>query len=309
DKTGTLTTGMLSVQNVVASEESFTTAQVVRLAASVEIQSEHPIARAIVDAARLHSPDVDQADAFEALPGIGAKAEVGGHTVQVVRPGYLREHDLPWPVVLKNREADEKGKTVAVVLQDNAVVGAILLSDTVRLESRQAIAALRAMSIKTVMLTGDSKTSASAVATELGLDEVVAEVMPGDKAARVRDIQDEGLVVAMVGDGINDAPALAQAYIGIAIGTGTDIAIETADVILVRDDPRDVVTLILVARKTYRKMIENLVWALAYNVVAIPLAAGVLAGAGFVMNPAVGAVLMSLSTVIVAANAQSLRGS
>jgi len=309
DKTGALTTGMLSVQNVVASEESFTTAQVLRLAASVEIQSEHPIARAIVDAARLHSPDVDQADAFEALPGIGAKAEVGGHTVQVVRPGYLREHDLPWPVVLKNREADEKGKTVAVVLQDNAVVGAILLSDTVRLESRQAIAALRAMSIKTVMLTGDSKTSASAVATELGLDEVVAEVMPGDKAARVRDIQDEGLVVAMVGDGINDAPALAQAYIGIAIGTGTDIAIETADVILVRDDPRDVVTLILVARKTYRKMIENLVWALAYNVVAIPLAAGVLAGAGFVMNPAVGAVLMSLSTVIVAANAQSLRGS
>lgn len=309
DKTGTLTTGILSVQNVIAAHGFSAPAQVLRLAASVEIQSEHPIARAIVNAARLQSPDLEQAEAFEALPGIGARAEVGGHVVAVVRPGYLSEHGLAWPAELKGREVDEEGKTVVVVLQDDTVLGAILLSDMVRPESREAIAALHAMKIKTAMLTGDSSASASVVAADLGLDEVVAEVMPGNKAARVRDIQDEGLVVAMVGDGINDAPALAQADVGVAIGTGTDIAIETADVILVRDDPRDVVTLILVARKTYRKMVQNLVWALAYNVVAIPLAAGVLAGAGFVMNPAVGAVLMSLSTVIVAANAQSLKGS
>ncbi len=309
DKTGTLTIGMLHVENVVAGEQSQTPAQVLHLAASVEIQSEHPIARAIVGAARLQSLDLEQAEAFEALPGTGARAEVGGHMVAVVRPGYLREHGLLWPAALKGHEADNQGKTVVVVLEDNVVAGVILLSDLVRPESHEAIASLHAMNIKTVMLTGDSRASASAIATNLGLDEVVAEVMPGDKAARVRDVQDQGLVVAMVGDGINDAPALAQADVGVAIGTGTDIAIEAADVILVRDDPRDVVTLILFARKTYRKMVQNLVWALAYNVVAIPLAAGVLAGAGFVMSPALGAVLMSLSTVIVAANAQSLKGS
>jgi Cu2+-exporting ATPase len=203
----------------------------------------------------------------------------------------------------------EAGKTVVFVVADDALAGAIALADVIRPESRQAIEDLRAMGVRCMMLTGDHQRVAAWVAQQLGLDEVFAEVLPEQKAAKVREVQSRGLRVAMVGDGVNDAPALATADVGIAIGTGTDVAAETADVVLVRSDPRDVVAIIDLARATYRKMLQNLAWATGYNLIAIPLAAGVLAGAGVLLSPAAGAVLMSASTVIVAVNARLLRTS
>jgi Cu2+-exporting ATPase len=306
DKTGTLTTGLFGVTDVVPLTDTSTAEGLLSLAGAVEAQSEHPIALGIVHSAQERSITLPQITQFLALPGVGAQATVDGRNVMIVRPSYLLEHGLAGSSA-EIEMLTLQAKTVVYVLVDGVVQGAVALADTIRPESREAVAALHQMGIQSFMLTGDSRAAAEWVAKDLGLDDFFAEVLPHEKAAKIKEVQQRGLIVAMVGDGVNDAPALAQADIGIAIGAGTDVAIETADVILVRDDPRDVVAVVRLSRATYRKMLQNLAWATGYNVIAIPLAAGVLAGIGFVMSPAVGAVLMSLSTIIVAINARLLK--
>jgi len=306
DKTGTLTTGTFGVTDVLPLREGVSPEDVLRLSAAAEASSEHSIAVGILRSAHERGVVVPQVTEFLALPGVGIQATVEGHRVMVVRPGYVTEHRLIAPSSQVDALAAQ-AKTVVYVVEDDDVQGAVALADTIRPESREAVAALHAMGIKSIMLTGDARAAAAWVARDLGLDDFFAEVLPHEKADRIQEVQLRGLTVAMVGDGVNDAPALAQADVGIAIGAGTDVAIETADVILVRNDPRDVVAVVQLARATYRKMLQNLAWATGYNVIAIPLAAGVLASAGFVMSPAVGAVLMSLSTVIVAVNARLLK--
>ncbi|HXG04050.1 MAG TPA: heavy metal translocating P-type ATPase [Candidatus Binatia bacterium] len=306
DKTGTLTEGRFGVTDVIPLDGAGEADDILRLAASLESQSEHPIAAGVVRGARARGLAFPAPRDFRAIPGRGAEAVVDGRAVQVVSPGYLRERGLAVddPRV---REVAEQGKTVVYVLVDDRVWGAIALADVIRPESREALAALRRLGLQVMMLTGDARAVARWVARELGLDDVFAEVLPHAKAEKVREVRARGLRVAMVGDGVNDAPALVEADVGIAIGAGTDVAIESADIVLVRSDPRDVVTVVRLARATYRKMVQNLWWAAGYNVVAIPLAAGVLSGAGVVLTPALGALLMSLSTVIVAINARLLR--
>jgi Cu2+-exporting ATPase len=302
DKTGTLTEGRFGVTNVLSFNTAWDELEILRLAAGIEAHSEHPIAKGVV----AHVKNAPAVSGFKAIPGKGAEGVVEGHQVQVVSPGYLREHQLD---VDDPRFAalSAEGKTVVFVLIDGTLAGAIALADIVRPESQVAIARLKAMGIRSIMLTGDNRQVAEWVAGQIGLDEVIAEVLPQQKAAKIKEIQSRGLVVAMTGDGVNDAPALAQADVGIAVGAGTDVAIETADVVLVRSDPRDVVAIIRLAKATYRKMVQNLIWATGYNVVAIPLAAGVAYQAGIVLSPAVGAVLMSVSTIVVAINARLLR--
>ncbi len=302
DKTGTLTEGSFGVTDVVSIGQRYSPEEVVRLAAAVEAHSEHPIATGIVKFAK-NAPKVQD---FRAIPGKGAQGLVENHHVVVASPGYLKLQKLE----VKNDQVDRvraQGKTVVFVIVDGKVEGAIALADTIRPESRQAIAELKAMGIRTMMLTGDNQQVARWVAEELGLDEVFAEVLPHEKAAKVKEVQARGLTVAMTGDGVNDAPALAQADVGIAIGAGTDVAVETADIVLVRSNPLDVVAIIDLAKATYRKMAQNLAWATGYNALAIPLAAGVLYSQGILLSPAMGAVLMSLSTVIVAINARFLK--
>jgi Cu2+-exporting ATPase len=245
-------------------------------------------------------------DNFKAIPGKGAEGMVRGQNVKAVSPGYLREKkiDASDPRIAA---LGKQGKTVIFVLIGEELKGAIALADIIRPESKTAVARLKAMNIRCIMLTGDKKEVAEWVAKEIGLDEVIAEVLPDQKVAKIREVQSRGLITAMTGDGVNDAPALAQADVGIAIGAGTDVAIEAADIILVRSNPNDVAAIIRLARATYGKMIQNLVWATGYNVFAIPAAAGVLAPWGIVLGPAVGAVLMSASTVICAVNARMLR--
>ena len=306
DKTGTLTAGSFGVTDVVLLDSGSTVEEVLAMAAAVESRSEHPIALGIVRSAQERSIAVPQPSDFLALPGVGAQAVVNGHRVMAVGPGYVKDHRLSMPSDRMDALISQ-AKTVVCVVVDDTVRGAIALADTIRPESREAVAALHQMGIKCIMLTGDSHAAAQWVAQDLELDDFFAEVLPHEKAARIQEVQKNGLAVAMVGDGVNDAPALAQADVGIAIGAGTDVAIETADIVLVRNDPRDVVTVVRLSRATYRKMLQNLAWATGYNVVAIPLAAGVLAGSGFVMSPAIGAVLMSLSTIIVAVNARLLK--
>ncbi len=304
DKTGTLTRGEFGVTDVVSlggsSEE-----EILRLAASLESQSEHPIAAGVLRGAVERGVSYDAPKDFRAIPGKGAEATVDGRIVRVVSPGYLAENDLSIEsdrVLTLGRE----GKTVIYVLVDDEVWGAIALADIVRDESYEAMQHLKAMGIQVMMLTGDAKAVARWVAGELKLDDYFAEVLPAQKAEKIREVKSRGLTVAMTGDGVNDAPALVEADVGIAIGAGTDVAVESADIVLVRSDPRDVTSLVGLARATYRKMIQNLWWATGYNVVAIPLAAGVLYNVGIVLSPAVGAVLMSLSTIIVAINARLL---
>src|SRR5256712_7320285 len=243
---------------------------------------------------------------FRAIPGRGAEALVEGVKVKVVSPSYLKASGLSadHPRV---REVAEQGKTVVYVLVDERVEGAIALADVIRLESREALAGLKALGIRVMMLTGDATAVARWVARELDLDEFFAEVLPDQKATKIKEVQARGLIVAMTGDGVNDAPALTQADVGIAVGAGTDVAIESADIVLVRSDPRDVTAIVELARATYRKMVQNLWWATGYNAVAIPVAAGALYPVGILLTPAAGAVLMSLSTVIVAINARLLR--
>ncbi|NOX89374.1 MAG: copper-translocating P-type ATPase [Calditrichaeota bacterium] len=302
DKTGTLTKGEFGVTDTIVFNNSFKLEEMIELAAAVESHSEHPIAKGITNAAKNHY-DVQN---FKSIPGKGALGLVNGKQVSVVSPGYLREKDLQVESDRVEQYLDQ-GKTVVFVLVDNQLIGAIALADVIRPESRQAIRALKQMGIKTMMLTGDNKKVAQWVAEELELDEYFAEVLPHEKALKVKEVQERGLIVAMTGDGVNDAPALATADVGIAIGAGTDVAVETADIILVNSNPMDAVAIITLAKATYRKMVQNLAWATGYNAFAIPLAAGVLYTAGIILSPAMGAVLMSLSTVIVAFNARLLK--
>src|SRR5882724_8805614 len=305
DKTGTLTEGRFGVTDVI-SLIGRSEAELLRLAASLESQSEHPIAAGVVRSAGERGIAVAPPEDFRAIPGKGAEALVEGVKVKVVSPGYLKASGLSadHPRV---HEVAEQGKTVVYVLVDERVEGAIALADVIRPESREALARLKALGIRVMLLTGDASAVARWVALELDLDEFFAEVLPDQKAARIKDVQARGLTVAMTGDGVNDAPALTQADVGIAVGAGTDVAIESADIVLVRSDPRDVATIVELARATYRKMVQNLWWATGYNVLAIPVAAGVLYPAGILLTPAVGAVLMSVSTVLVAFNARLLR--
>lgn len=301
DKTGTLTKGEPTVTAMAATDRPDN--EVLALAAAAEADSEHPLARAIVDAARRRNLDIPSASDFNSSPAVGVSATVGGHRVQVGGPALL---DQAGRSALPDA-AGWAGATVLHVLVDGEVAGALALADEVRPESSQAVDALHDLGIEVVMITGDAAPVASAVATELGIDRVFAGVRPEDKAAKVAELQSEGLTVAMVGDGVNDAPALAQADVGIAIGAGTDVAIASAGVILASSDPRSVLSVIELSRQSYRKMKQNLWWAAGYNLISVPLAAGVAAPLGFVMPMSVGAILMSASTVVVALNAQSLR--
>ncbi|WP_436892025.1 heavy metal translocating P-type ATPase [Nocardiopsis dassonvillei] len=307
DKTGTLTRGAPAVIDHAAAAGGDAD-RVLALAGAVEGDSEHPLARAVVRAAR-EAGGVPAATGFRSLTGRGVRAEVDGGTVHVGGPALLESLGLTEPGDLgeRTRPWRERGATVLHVIAGDAVAGAIALADEVRPESRAAVRRLKEQGVAVAMVTGDARNVADAVAADLGLDEVFAQVLPDQKDAVVRDLQERGRTVAMVGDGVNDAPALARADVGIAIGAGTDVAIESAGVVLASDDPRGVVAVRGLSRASYRKMVQNLVWAAGYNVLAVPLAAGVLAPVGFVLAPAVGAVLMSLSTVIVALNAQLLR--
>lgn len=302
DKTGTLTKGEFGITDTLIFDESYNAQEIVSYAAAVETHSEHPIAKGIVNDAA----DIWGVERFKAIPGKGAEGVVNGREVKVISPGYVRAQgiaiDDPRFEVLS-----AQGKTVVFVLIDGDLAGAIALADIIRPESRRAIADLQAMGIRCIMLTGDNRQVADWVGQEIGLDEVIAEVLPQQKADKVKEIQARGLIVAMTGDGVNDAPALAQANVGIAVGAGTDVAIETADIILVRSDPGDVAAILGLARATYGKMIQNLVWATGYNAFAIPAAAGVFFPWGLVLSPAIGAIFMSASTVICAVNAQLLK--
>ncbi len=302
DKTGTLTKGEFGITDIISFDNKFTNDEVLHLAASVERNSEHPIAQGIYKS----TSNISEALEFKAVPGKGARAIVDSLNVGVFSPGYLREKNISI-----NDERIEKlsgqGKTVVFVLVDDKLVGAIALADIIREESKKAIAEFKKLGIKTIMLTGDNEKVAKYVADEIGLDRYIAEVLPDGKAKTVKEIQAEGLVVAMTGDGVNDAPALVQADVGIAIGAGTDVAVEAADIVLVKSNPLDVLSIIKLSKATYKKMVQNLIWATGYNAFAIPLAAGVLYSYGVLLSPAAGAALMSLSTVIVAINAKMLK--
>ncbi len=307
DKTGTLTRGAHVVTGV-ATVAGHANDTVLGLAAAAEADSEHPLARAIVKAAA-NQGDIPAASNFRSLTGRGVEADVDGHHVAVGGPAMLRQLESSRPAELQAAEGNwsTRGAAVLYVVVDSQVVGAIGLEDEVRPESAETVRQLHAQGVRVVMITGDARSVADAVGHELGVDEVFAEVLPEDKEHAVADLQGRNLIVAMVGDGVNDAPALARADVGIAIGAGTDVAIESAGVVLVSSDPRLVVSVITLSKASYRKMIQNLAWGAGYNIIAIPLAAGALAWAGFTLAPALGAVFMSLSTIIVAANAQLLR--
>jgi P-type Cu2+ transporter len=308
DKTGTLTKGEPQLSGVVAVDGDED--RLLRLAAAVEADSEHPLARAIVAEARARRDgDLPQANDFQSMTGRGVQARVQGATVAVGGPALLRQLELAEPEVLADQVGvwEQRGATVLYVVREDKVVGALSLEDAVRPESREAVEQLHRLGKRVVMITGDAHQVAAAVAAELGVDEVFAEVLPEDKDQAVADLQRRGLAVAMVGDGVNDAPALARADVGIAIGAGTDVAIESAGVVLASDDPRGVLGALRLSQASYGKMLQNLGWATGYNLVAVPLAAGVLAWAGLTLAPAVGAILMSASTIVVALNAQLLR--
>ena len=309
DKTGTLTKGEHGVTDVWATK-GYTDEDILHLTASLEQNSEHIVGKGIVRKAEEKHVHLDKVTNFKSLPGLGVQGTLHGKDEYVAASyRYIEENELTVPSEIAKavKQAAKEGKTEVYLISDKKVVGALGLADIVREQSKQAIKTLKDMGIKTAMITGDSDEVAAYVSKQLGLDQYFAEVRPEDKAAKVKELQKNGQKVAMVGDGINDAPALTQADIGIAIGAGTDVAIKSADIILVKSDPGDVVKVIRLSKATYRKMQQNLVWATGYNVFAIPLAAGVLYGAGIVLAPALGAVLMSISTVVVAFNAQLLR--
>ncbi|MGE5679461.1 MAG: copper-translocating P-type ATPase [Bacillota bacterium] len=303
DKTGTLTKGEFGVTDVVLLNTELTEAEAVKYAASVEANSEHPIAQGIVK----KSDGIYEVSEFNSIPGKGVTGRVNGHEIKVVSPGYLTENKIITDNQEKVSQLSEQGKTVVYLITDNKPSAAIALADIIRDESRQAIEQLRQMGIRSIMLTGDNRQVAKWVSGELKVDEYFAEVLPDQKAAKIKEVQSRKLKVAMTGDGVNDAPALAQADVGIAVGAGTDVAIETADVILVNSNPQDVVSVVKFSKATYRKMIQNLLWAAGYNIITIPLAAGVLYSMGVLLDPALGAVLMTLSTVIVAVNSKFLK--
>ena len=308
DKTGTLTKGEHGVTDIWATE-GFSKDDVLRLTAGLEQNSEHIVGKGIVKKAQEAKLKMNKVVDFKALPGVGVQGRVDGTIYVAASSAYIDDNKLnvPGEIAKKMKSAAIEGKTEVYLIENNKVIGALALADIIREESASVVAALKKMGIKTAMITGDSEDVASYVAKQLDLDQYFAEVKPQDKASKVKQLQASGESVAMVGDGINDAPALTQANIGLAIGAGTDVAIKSADIILVKSDPQDVVKVIKLSKATYSKMKQNLAWATGYNVVAIPLAAGVLYKAGILLVPALGAAFMSLSTIIVALNAQLLR--
>jgi len=302
DKTGTLTEGKFAVTDVIGLAKDINKNELLKYAASLESRSEHLIAKGIASSVK----EFFTVEEFKAITGKGAQAKVNGRLVKVVNRGYLGENNI----VIDDQKIKlltSQGKTVVFVLIDGDLKGIVALADMIRPESKKAISMLKDMGIKCMMLTGDNKEVAQQVSRELGITDYFAEVLPLDKANKVKEVQSRGLIVAMVGDGVNDAPAIAEADVGIAIGAGTDVAVETADIILVKNNPQNVVAIVGLARATYKKIAQNLVWATGYNTLAIPLAAGILYNLGVVLSPAVGALLMSLSTIIVAINARSLQ--
>ncbi|MCA0990589.1 heavy metal translocating P-type ATPase [Pseudalkalibacillus hwajinpoensis] len=303
DKTGTLTEGKFGITDIITEKEED---EIILLAASVESESEHPIARGIVEDAKERNVNLKSVEDFQSITGKGLQARVDNKKVMVVSPGYIKDEEIDYQ---KDRYADlaKQGKTVVFVLVDGELVAMIALADRIRESAKNAIQQLKNLNVSSMMLTGDNKQVATWVAKQLDLTEIYAEVLPHEKADQIKKIKQKGLKVAMTGDGVNDAPALANADLGIAIGAGTDVAMETADVVLVKSNPEDVVSIIELSKATYKKMIQNLWWAAGYNIIAIPLAAGVLYPIGIVLSPAIGAVLMSFSTVIVAINAKLLK--
>jgi len=308
DKTGTLTRGEFRVVDV-ATDGSLSAKDALRIAAAVERDSEHTIAQGIVKSAEEQTLSAPKAEQFEAIPGHGVRAIVEGNEFYMGGPAMVKRLALTPPAAVREAadRASTRGQAAVYLLTSTNAVAAFAVADQVRPESRDAIQRLHDQGIEVVMLTGDAKAVAKAVAADLGIDTVFAEVLPGDKVDTIKELKSRGKRVAMVGDGVNDAPALLTADVAIAIGAGTDVAVEAGDVVLVRSDPRDVPRIIALSRASYRKMMQNLWWAAGYNIVALPLAAGVLAGQGILLPPAVAAVLMSASTVIVAINAQLLR--
>ena len=308
DKTGTLTLGEHRVIAVRAAQ-AMAEADALRMAAAVEQDAEHPVARAIVASAREQGLALSRVTDFQAIPGIGVRATVNGQELTVGGPNLLERLRVDPAAELRqfSSEAAARGQAVIYLVEGQSALAAFAVADAVRPESADAIDELHRQHIEVVMMTGDAQAVADFVARELGIDTVFAQVLPEDKASRIERLQRQGKRVAMVGDGVNDAPALVTADVGVAIGAGTDVAVEAGDIVLVRSDPRDVPRIVSLSRASYRKMVQNLWWAAGYNIVAIPLAAGVLAPIGIVLSPAIGAVLMSLSTVIVAVNAQLLR--
>ncbi|MEW6701993.1 MAG: copper-translocating P-type ATPase [Bacteroidota bacterium] len=302
DKTGTLTEGNFGVTEVLTFDSNFDRKEILKYAAALETNSQHPIAKGILAAA----DDFYKVEDFGSITGKGVQGKVNNKNVFVVSPGYLSDKNFIYDANSVS-ELQKKGRTVVILIVDDKVVGAIGLGDKIRAESKSAIKRLQSMGIKCLMLTGDNKITAEYVSKELGLDDFMAEVLPDQKSAKVKEIQDRGFIVAMTGDGVNDAPALAQADVGIAIGAGSDVAVETADIILIKNNPDDVASVIALAKSTYKKMIQNLWWATGYNIVAIPLAAGIFFSYGILLSPALGAVFMSLSTIIVSINAKLLR--
>jgi len=304
DKTGTLTEGRFGITDI--REIGVSREELLSITYSVESQSEHPIAKGIVEEGRKQGTKLRKVSGYQNITGTGLKALVDGREVLIVSPGYIKEHgiEFSWP---DYETLAGEGKTVIFVLLEGSLIGYIALTDIIKESAVEAVGTLKQMGIESYMLTGDNSRVAAYVGGRLRIDKVFAEVLPQDKALKVQEIQQEGRKVAMTGDGVNDAPALAKADLGIAIGAGTDVAIETADVILVRSNPLDVVNIIKLSKATYRKMQQNLLWATGYNIIALPLAAGVLYNQGIVISPAVGAILMSLSTIIVAMNARLLK--
>lgn len=303
DKTGTLTIGKFLVSNIVSLEAGRTENELIRLASALEQQSEHPIATGILQKIKDLSLSIPEATNFNAITGKGVEATVESFMVKVVSPGYLKEKQLDLP----NGFTSDGTETVVFVVVNDKLAGYISLSDQIRPESGQAIRHLKDMGIKSILLTGDNKTVAETVSNKLKMDGYFAEVLPHQKLEKIKELQAKGEFVAMTGDGVNDAPALAQANVGIAVGSGSDIAAETAGIVLVNSNPKDIVQLIKFGKATYRKMIQNLIWATGYNVVALPLAAGILYSQGVLLSPAAGAVLMIVSTVVVAVNASMLK--
>tara|TARA_R110001583_G_scaffold80855_5_gene216468 strand:- start:1991 stop:4108 length:2118 start_codon:yes stop_codon:yes gene_type:complete len=303
DKTGTLTKGDFGVTRIESVNAAYSTEEILRLSSSLEQSSEHPIAVGIIKKVKEDKITIPNPENFNAITGKGVEAKVEGKQIKVVSPGYLKDEKITIP---KDAYSDA-AETVVFVLIEGELAGYIALADEIRPESAEAVKIFKKNNIKVFMATGDNEKTAKAVSDKLGLDGYYAEVLPHQKVEIVKELQDKGEFVAMTGDGVNDAPALAQANVGVAVGSGSDIAAETADIILVNSNPQDIANLILFGKATYNKMIQNLIWATGYNVVAIPLAAGVLYSSGFVLGPAVGAVFMSLSTIIVAINAQLLK--
>lgn len=302
DKTGTLTQGKFGVTDIVPLSNEYNENNVLEYAASLESYSEHPIAKGVVES----SKETFYVEDFKAIPGKGIQGKIDGKIVEVLSPGYLKEKNIS----ISNDELNElssQGKTIVFVIIEDKLIGAIALADIIREESIEAVKKLKDMDIECIMITGDRKEVAEWVARDIGLDKYYAEVLPQEKAQKVKEIQSEGFIVAMTGDGINDAPALAQADVGIAIGAGTDVAIEAGDVVLVRSNPLDAVYVVKLAKSTYGKMVQNLLWGTGYNVFAIPIAAGVLFAYGILLTPAAGAILMSVSTIIVAFNSRFLK--